>query len=102
MSAETVGLNRPWARRAVAVVLVLVLVAPLFAWAAGAVGYSEPLENAAEETGAAEEERVTNPGLMPDYGVPGVGPYVGTLVSALVGTAITLAVALAVGRALNR
>ena len=91
----------PWVRKALAGVLVLVLLSPAFAWAAGAVGYAEPLENVAHETGAVGHERTINPGLLPDYSLPGAGPYLGTLVSGLVGTAATLLVALGIGRALG-
>jgi cobalt/nickel transport protein len=89
-----------WVRRAVAGLLVLVLLAPVFAWAAGAVGYAEPLEHAAATTGAADDAAST-PSPLPDYSVPGLPAPVGTLVSALVGTALTLAVAFGVGRALE-
>jgi len=50
----------------------MVLLAPAFAWAASQVGYAEPLENAAETTGATDAAETLNPGLMPDYGVPGL------------------------------
>lgn len=83
-------------------ILVLVVLAPVFGWAAGAVGYAEPLENAAEETGAAGAAGSINPALLPDYSVPGLGAPLGTLVSAVVGTALTLAVALGAGRVLEQ
>lgn len=92
--------ERPWFRRGVAVLLVLVALAPVFGWAAGQVGYAEPLENAAEETGATDHAETTVPALLPDYGVPGLGPAAGTLVSAVVGTALTLAVATGMSRLL--
>lgn len=94
------ALDRSWFRSGLAILLVLVLLAPVFGWAAGQVGYAEPLENAAEVTGATEAAETINPGLMPDYGVPGLGASSGTLVSALVGTALTLVVATGFGRAL--
>lgn len=94
--------EEPWVRRALLVVLVLALLAPVFAWTAGAVGYSEPLENAAEATGATDDAETLLPGLLPDYSVPGLGPGLGTLGSALAGTALTLAVALGLGRLLDR
>lgn len=92
----------PWTRRALAGVLVLVLLAPVFGWASGAVGYAEPIDVAAEETGAADDATTINPGLFPDYGVPGLGSGLGTLVAGLVGTLLTLGVALAAGRLLER
>jgi cobalt/nickel transport protein len=91
-------LDRPWVRRALLVVLLLVSLSPAFAWAAGAVGYAEPLEHAAAATGAADHERTLLSAPLPDYTVPGTGPGVGTLVSGLVGTALTLLLALALGR----
>jgi len=94
------AVERPWFRKGLAVLLVLVVLAPVFGWAAGQVGYAEPLENAAEETGATDHAVTLNPGLMPDYGVPGLGAASGTLVSAFVGTALTLVVATGIGRLL--
>ena len=91
-----------WGRRALLGLLVLVVSAPVFGWASGVVGYAEPLENAAEETGAADAAEPINPGLLPDYSVPGLSSPIGTLVSALVGTALTLAVAVGVGRLLEQ
>ncbi|MFD1571046.1 PDGLE domain-containing protein [Halorubrum laminariae] len=91
-----------WGRRALLGLLVLVVLAPVFGWASGAVGYAEPLENAAEATGAADAASPVVSGLFPDYSVPGLGDPAGTLVSAAVGTALTLALALATGRLLER
>jgi len=91
-----------WVRRALLVLLVLVVLAPVFGWASGAVGYAEPLENAAHETGAADAATPSTPGPLPDYSVPGLGAPFGTLVSAAVGTGLTLAVALGAGRLLER
>lgn len=91
-----------WGQRALLGLLVLVVLAPVFGWASGVVGYAEPLENAAEETGAADAAEPINPGLLPDYSVPGLSSPIGTLVSALVGTALTLAVAVGVGRLLEQ
>lgn len=70
------------------VIAAMIAVSPLFAYAAELVGYSEPLENAAEMLGLAE-----NPiyeGILPDYTVPGLDPYVGTLIAGAVGTIIVL------------
>jgi cobalt/nickel transport protein len=91
-----------WTRRALVGVVVLVVLTPVFGWASGAVGYAEPLENAAEATGATDAAEPVVPGLLPGYSVPGLGAPAGTLVSAVVGTALTLAVALGVGRLLER
>jgi len=78
---------------------IMVLLSPLFAYAAEMVGYSEPLENAAEELGAEENQEYT--GILPDYSVPGLDPHSGTLISGIVGTLITLGVALAIGKGLR-
>jgi cobalt/nickel transport protein len=93
--------DRGWARRALAVVAVLVVLSPAFAWAAGAVGYAEPLDVAAEAAGATAHATPTFAAPLPGYGVPGLGPAAGTLVAATVGTLATFGVALAVGRALD-
>ena len=78
---------------------VMILLSPLFAYAAELVGYSEPLENVAEMLGAEENQEYT--GILPDYSVPGLDPYIGTLISGIVGTLITLGVAYAIGMALK-
>lgn len=95
-------LTKPWIRWSLAGICLLVLLAPLFGWAAGTVGYAEPLENAAEETGAADAARTVNPGLFPSYNVPGLSSPVETFVSALIGTGLTLAAALGAGRILEQ
>ena len=92
---------REWLPRALAVLLVLALLAPVFGWAAGQVGYAEPLENAAEETGASEHAEAVDLAPFPDYGIPGLGGAAGTLVSAILGSAVTLLVATGIVRALG-
>lgn len=94
--------SAPWVQRALLGLLVLVVLAPAFGWASGAVGYSEPLENAAEETGATDRAEPIISGLFPDYSVPGLGSPLGTLVSTAVGTGLTLAVAFGTGRLLEQ
>ncbi len=74
---------------AIGVIAAMILVSPLFAYAAELVGYSEPLENAAEILGLTEHPIYE--GLLPDYSVPGLDPYTGTLITGVVGTAIVLA-----------
>lgn len=87
----TLPVDRPWVRRAVAVVVVaLAVLAPAFAWGAQQVGYTEPFEHAVAETGAADDAEPA-PSLFSGYGL-GVG-YLGTALSALVGGAAALAVA---------
>ncbi|MCU4802105.1 PDGLE domain-containing protein [Halobacteria archaeon HArc-gm2] len=94
------ALDRSWFLKGLAILLVLTLLAPVFGWAAGQVGYAEPLDNAAEATGATDAAETINPGLMPDYGVPGLGSASGTLLAALIGTGLTLVLATGMGRVL--
>jgi cobalt/nickel transport protein len=88
--------DQPWLRRALAIVVVLALLAPVFAWAAGEVGYTEPFEHAAEDTGAADAAE-PSPSLFSGYAVFGLG-HLGTLLSALVGAALALAGAYGLAR----
>jgi cobalt/nickel transport protein len=93
--------QRSWVKAAAAVILVMVALSPVFAWAAGVVNYSEPLENAAEMTGAADAASSVWSGVLPGYTVPGLGAYAGTLISALVGAVVLFVVMVAIGRALE-
>jgi cobalt/nickel transport protein len=90
-----------WVRKVVGIILVMVLLSPVFAWAAQQVGYAEPLTNAAEKTGAADAAQTINPGLLPGYTVPGLNVYLGTALSGLIGAVLTLLVAVGVGRVLQ-
>ncbi|WP_436911026.1 PDGLE domain-containing protein [Halosimplex marinum] len=90
-----------WFPKAVAVLVALALLAPAFGWAAGQVGYAEPLENAAEATGATDDAEPVDVAPLPGYSVPGLGTAPGTFVSAAVGTGLTLVVALGIGRLLG-
>ena len=92
------GTERGWLRPALVALAVLVALAPVFAWAATQVGYTEPLELAAEAAGVAADP--DNPGLLPDYGVSGLPGPLGTLLSAVVGTALVLVVGFGAGRLL--
>jgi len=98
----TAATSGSWTRRALLALLILVVLAPAFGAASGAVGYAEPLENAAERTGASDAAVPIVSGPLQDYSVPGLGAPAGTLVSAAVGTGLTLAVALGAGRLLER
>ena len=89
-----------WQRRSLAGLLGLVLLAPVFAWAATQTGYAEPMDNAAELAGVASEAVPTSLSLFSGYALPGLGTYTGTLGGALVGTTLTLVLALGLGRAL--
>jgi cobalt/nickel transport protein len=94
--------TEPWVRGAILILLILVVLAPVFGWAAGAVGYAEPLENAAEATGAHDAATQIIPGLLPDYTVPGLSSPVGTFLAGVIGTALTLVVAGGTGRLLEQ
>ncbi|GGM60183.1 cobalt/nickel transport protein [Halarchaeum rubridurum] len=100
MSARVLP-TRPWVRRALLCLLVLVLFAPVFGWASGVVGYAEPLENAAHAAGASGAASAPS-GLLSGYGVAGLDGPVGTLAAAALGTLLTLGVALGAGRLLER
>ncbi|ERG95791.1 MAG: hypothetical protein J07HQW2_02251 [Haloquadratum walsbyi J07HQW2] len=95
-------ITESWLQRAGLILLVLVIAAPIFGWTASTVGYAEPLNNAAETTGATDASVSLNSGILPDYTVPGVSTPLGTLISAGVGTALTLIVALGAGRLLEQ
>ena len=94
-------MSADWLPRALAVLLVLVLLTPVFGWAAGQVGYAEPLENAAEATGATDDAESVASAPIPGYSVPGLDSGLGTVGAAVVGTALTLLVAGGIGRALG-
>lgn len=69
---------------------------PPLRWTAEETGYIEPLDVAAELTGASAHTSVLHSGDIPGYTVPGLGAYPGTLIAALVGTGLTLAVTFSV------
>jgi len=79
---------------------VMILLSPLFAYAAELVGYSEPLENVAEILGAEENQEYS--GIFPDYTVPGLDPYIGTIISGIVGTLLTLGFVYVIGTVLSK
>ncbi|MEM1994430.1 MAG: hypothetical protein QXW32_02985 [Nitrososphaerales archaeon] len=84
-------------RKALIAVVVLIILTPLFAYAAELVGYSEPLENVAAALGVEEGEPLYG-GILPDYKVSGLDPYVGTLISAAVGCAAVFLLVYSVSR----
>lgn len=77
-----------------AMIAVLIALSPVFAYLAEEVGYSEPMEKAAEMLEL--EENPIYEGLLPDYTIPGLDPYTGTLISGAIGVLIVLALAYAV------
>jgi len=89
-----------WQRRSLAGLFVLVLLTPVFAWAAGQTGYAEPMDNAAELAGATSNAVPTGPSLLSGYTIPGLGPHAGTFGAALFGTLLTFGLALGAGRLL--
>jgi len=99
MSVRSAG-NDEWLERSLAGLTVMVLLAPACAWAAAQVGYSEPMENAAEAAGAASSAVATEPSLLSGYALPGLGPHLGTLGAALLGTVLTLALGVGFARLL--
>lgn len=88
-------------RGALAGLVFLTVLAPVFGVAADAVGYTEPLEIAAETTGAVDDANPVTIAPFPDYTVPGLGGATGTVLSALLGTGLTLGVMIVVGRLLG-
>lgn len=74
-----------------ALVAILIILSPVFAYLSESVGYSEPMENAAEMLGF--EEKPIYESLFPDYTIHGLDPYVGTLLSGAIGVLIVLAFA---------
>jgi hypothetical protein len=89
-------------RGAFIAILVMILVSPFFAWAAEAVDYAEPLENAAEHLGAMEYEYAIISGVLPDYTIPGTNPYASTIVAGVVGSLIVLGLGWIMGKVLER
>lgn len=81
-------------KASLAIIAVLIALSPVFAYLAEVVGYSEPLENAAEMLGL--EENPIYEGFFPDYTIPGLDPYTGTLLSGAVGVLIVLILGYAV------
>jgi len=91
-----------WVRRALVVLVVLALLAPVFGAAAERVGYTEPIEAAADETGASGSADSVISSPLPDYSVSGLPGPIGTLASALLGSTIVLVSMLALSRLLAR
>ncbi len=82
--------------RAVALIVLLVLISPLFFIGAEAVGYTEPLEIAAEKLGLKEESLWS--GILPDYTFPGLPDVIGYVVAGLIGVAVLLLPAMVRGK----
>ena len=79
-------------KKAYILIASLIILAPIFAWAADLVGYSEPLENAAEEAGASEHGGAYH-GIFPDYTLPGINPYLSAMIAGIIGCLIIMGVA---------
>lgn len=87
-------------KRALILVAVLIILTPLFAYAAELVGFTDPLENVASQLGV--EAHLLYKGLLPDYTVEGLDPYVGTLISAVIGSALVFLVVYGVSHLMRR
>lgn len=94
-------IERSWVRTAVVLLVVLAVLAPVFALGAEAVGYAEPLDHAASATGA-EDDALGPTSVFSGYTLPGLGGSPGTLGAALVGAGLTLVLTLAAGRVLEQ
>lgn len=92
---------RKW-RKVLIVIAVMVLLSPLFAWAAEVVEWADPLENVAERLGALEHEYAIISGLIPDYAIPGADPYASVIVAGIVGCLIVLGLGLIMSKVLQR
>ncbi|MCD6245257.1 MAG: cobalamin biosynthesis protein [Candidatus Korarchaeota archaeon] len=85
-------------RKALILILVLVLVSPLFGVIGSEiVGYHEPLDVAAELIGLSESEPVWQ-GVLPDYTVPGLPDVIGYIIAGFVGVGILLLPAILRGK----
>ena len=84
-------------RAALVAIGVMIVFAPVFAYLAELVNYTEPLEVAAEKLGL-EEVSIWS-GVFPDYTVPGINDYLGALITGAIGVALILAVGVALARA---
>ena len=76
---------------------VMIVFAPLFAYLAELVNYTEPLEVAAEKLGLHEMSIWS--GVFPDYTVPGINDYLGALITGAIGVVLILAIGVALARA---
>jgi len=76
----------------IVIVGILLILTPVFAYLSEEVGYSEPLDKAAEILGL--EENKIYEGIFPDYTIPGLDPYLGTLISGIIGLVIVLLLAI--------
>jgi hypothetical protein len=90
-------MKKEWKKAIVAIGIMLIL-SPLFAWAADKVGYAEPLEKAAEHLGVEEHATIS---IFPDYTIPGADPYASALIAGIFGCIVVLLVCLWIGKALR-
>lgn len=91
-----------WVRRALVILVVLAFLAPVFGAAAERVGYTEPIEVAADETGASGSSDPVISSSLSDSAVSELPGPLGTLASALLGSTIVLVSMLALSRLLAR
>ncbi|PTD94798.1 metal transporter [archaeon SCG-AAA382B04] len=95
-------LNKSWIRKSSLFILSMILVSPLFAWAANAVDYSEPLENAAHQIGAIGEGYSLFSGIFPEYSLPGTNIVLDTAVAGFFGVLVTFGLAWSIGRIIKK
>lgn len=84
-------------KTALIVVAAMIVLAPLFAYLAELVNYTEPLEVAAENLGLSENSIWS--GIFPDYTVPGLNEYIGAFITGAIGVVLILAIGVAFARA---
>jgi hypothetical protein len=89
-----------FSRKFLIFLFLLLVLSPIFAYAAEIVGYSEPLENVAEMLGVEENQEYE--GLLPDYSVPGLDMFSGTFISGVVGSLIVLGMAYGLAKVASR
>ncbi len=79
-------------RKALLIILLLVLVSPIFGVIlAGVVGYHEPLDVAAEKLGLEEANSIEWTPFA-DYTVPGLPDSIGYIIAGLLGVSILLGI----------
>ncbi|MEM0332267.1 MAG: energy-coupling factor ABC transporter permease [Archaeoglobaceae archaeon] len=87
-------------KKSLLAIILMILVSPIFAYSAELVGYTEPLEKAAENLGL--EENPLYSGVLPDYVVPNLDPYLSVLISATLGTFIVFGLGYILNARTNR
>ncbi len=77
----------------------LLLISPLFGvYIANLIGYKEPLDIIAEETGLKDISEKINWTPFYDYNIPGLDPMIGYIISGIIGILVILAIGLALSK----